>query len=783
MEVTGISEDPDNPVYTLSGPFPSLYRVLGGEVLEVAKSGERKILDLAAEPGNAWTIGPLDGGYDLWSGAEVTLASRSDVVDVPLGSFREVLHFQFSPPPGLADAGVTDLWLAPDVGLIQWSEIWIGGVRTLQLSGFRGGRDGGPDAPQRYANFVTREEGDRFYTLGLDRETYHHGERIQMRYDVLVDSEAGASDSVLYRFDTTQQIEFALTDSAGTRNWLWSEGRGFAEVLTAFTLGAGGRRRVDGDLLIVRSDSPVASRDQVALTPGRYRLEGFLPTSFLQPGGTPSDETVVSVPFEVLGEVATEVVVQGVVVEIAGRQVLPIPSATVRVSYLPLIRLDGGAAVSGPVSETVTDERGEYRIGGLIPGSYLVEVSREGWNTETASIHLRAGITPFRVAMARSDTEGLDNSNAWDHGRFRGELAVDKLQYSPEDTVQVRYRLIYRGEEEVTLSFTSGQWYDITLDGPRGRVWTWSDGMAFTQALGQLVMAPGDTFQVRESIVLNDLGAGGGGSYLLQARTTGGVRQEATGSLGATLTRPPEGAVDETAAAVKFIVVGDRPQPDSKGLTASLEFVEEFAEEFTGEFTEELTDEIAREIPPTSGSVTFVYRLTNTGADTIALNYPSSQEYDIVLEDSEGWVWVWSSTRLFAATRWVRSLAPGDSVVTRERMIPGQVGAVAGGSYVLRMYQALASSNGLGIGPKQTEARVSFRLPTDPDDPGGATRELAADFDGDRRVSFTDFLMFTRAFGKRLLLSDPDRKFDLDNDGRVGFEDFLLFAARFGEAR
>jgi len=52
----------------------------------------------------------------------------------------------------------------------------------------------------------------------------------------------------------------------------------------------------------------------------------------------------------------------------------------------------------------------------------------------------------------------------------------------------------------------------------------------------------------------------------------------------------------------------------------------------------------------------------------------------------------------------------------------------------------------------------------------------SADFDGDGRVVFTDFLLFARAFGAPV----TDARFDLDRDGAVGFGDFLVFADAFG---
>lgn len=70
--------------------------------------------------------------------------------------------------------------------------------------------------------------------------------------------------------------------------------------------------------------------------------------------------------------------------------------------------------------------------------------------------------------------------------------------------------------------------------------------------------------------------------------------------------------------------------------------------------------------------------------------------------------------------------------------------------------------------------------------PGGdhvaAVHRLFGDLDGDRKVSFVDFLAFRNAFGTVLGKPEYQPLFDFDADGVIGFEDFLAFRARFGVA-
>ena len=64
-----------------------------------------------------------------------------------------------------------------------------------------------------------------------------------------------------------------------------------------------------------------------------------------------------------------------------------------------------------------------------------------------------------------------------------------------------------------------------------------------------------------------------------------------------------------------------------------------------------------------------------------------------------------------------------------------------------------------------------------PVEPSGA---ITADFDGDGRVSFPDFVLFAEHFGTRSGALGYDPKYDLNGDGRVGFTDFVEFARQFG---
>ena len=58
---------------------------------------------------------------------------------------------------------------------------------------------------------------------------------------------------------------------------------------------------------------------------------------------------------------------------------------------------------------------------------------------------------------------------------------------------------------------------------------------------------------------------------------------------------------------------------------------------------------------------------------------------------------------------------------------------------------------------------------------------ISADFDGDGRVAFEDFLFFVNVFGTQTGQENFDPKFDLDGNGVVDFSDFLIFVDSFGK--
>ena len=68
--------------------------------------------------------------------------------------------------------------------------------------------------------------------------------------------------------------------------------------------------------------------------------------------------------------------------------------------------------------------------------------------------------------------------------------------------------------------------------------------------------------------------------------------------------------------------------------------------------------------------------------------------------------------------------------------------------------------------------------PTPPEPPPTG---ISADFDGNGKVDFSDFVAFAQNFGRSDGDDNYDAKFDLTGDDRVDFSDFIAFAQQFGQ--
>lgn len=100
---------------------------------------------LGAPVGTSWRmeLEPVDDAGtpgDCVNGSRLAIVSRSERLEVPAGSFANVVHVRFQPP--CADAGILEEWFAPGVGLVRRVEnSFAGPVVSDLVRAEVGGRD------------------------------------------------------------------------------------------------------------------------------------------------------------------------------------------------------------------------------------------------------------------------------------------------------------------------------------------------------------------------------------------------------------------------------------------------------------------------------------------------------------------------------------------------------------------------------------------------------------------------------------------------------------------
>jgi hypothetical protein len=197
-----------------------------GKVLEQRDGKRRLLYDFGAKVGASWKIEPLGDGSEILDGTVVTVADTAAAVTTPYGTFKGCVHLSMKPRAGLADAGIMDMWFAPGVGLVKWSEVWIGGVRSFALT--------------RFVSQPTGTGARLKVELTTDREGYAPGDSVRVRYRLINTTK----DTLKLVFPSGQQYDFILEGPRG-KVWQWSDGK-------AFTAAVETRSFPPGDSIVVR---------------------------------------------------------------------------------------------------------------------------------------------------------------------------------------------------------------------------------------------------------------------------------------------------------------------------------------------------------------------------------------------------------------------------------------------------------------------------------------------------------------------------------------------------
>jgi hypothetical protein len=78
-----------------------------------------------------WTLNLATEGSPCINDSRVKVVSTTETVQVPAGTFRNCIKLVFE--TNCMDAGISEQWFAPGVGLIKQTEESIGGIITSEL--------------------------------------------------------------------------------------------------------------------------------------------------------------------------------------------------------------------------------------------------------------------------------------------------------------------------------------------------------------------------------------------------------------------------------------------------------------------------------------------------------------------------------------------------------------------------------------------------------------------------------------------------------------------------
>ncbi len=91
-------------------------------------------------------------------------------------------------------------------------------------------------------------------------------------------------------------------------------------------------------------------------------------------------------------------------------------------------------------------------------------------------------------------------------GNLRVEASIPRVAYASGELVDVTLTVHNRGERPITITFASGQRYDLLIRRPRGdEVWRWSHDKAFTQIVQTLALRAGEAVSFKEAWDQRDL--------------------------------------------------------------------------------------------------------------------------------------------------------------------------------------------------------------------------------------------------------------------------------------
>lgn len=311
-----------------------------------------------------------------------------------------------------------------------------------------------------------------------------------------------------------------------------------------------------------------------------------------------------------------------------------------------------------------------------------------------------------------------------------------------DDSLLVKYTVLNVAEEDLRFVYNSTQQYDFVLRDQGREIWRWSKDKFFGYQVWKESLAPDSSIVITEQLPR----PAGYDALDLEAYLTLSQRDSADVTREETRTRT-------TVIDTKAVVVGGSKNPLK--IDVSLNH-HRFA---------------------VGDTLRLKYRATNRFERDLALTFPSSQSFDLVVYGSSGLpLWHWSDGRVFV-TVWREEVLRVGETYTFEAVVvvPPSWADAMDESLAIEAFLAIADPPASGLIRRMTAITVEIEITVT-----GKSVARRSDFDGSGTVDFDDFVAFAAAFGTRS--GDPQFRsnFDLNDSGQVDLEDFILFANSFG---
>jgi hypothetical protein len=195
------------------------------------------------------------------------LAGRDETVLTPAGKFEGSVRVDFQ--TSCADAGVTSMWFAPDVGVIKWSSLNIAGpVDHVLLSGTING-----EAYPRSLGVSGTFSDTSVYLNMMPPIDPLSVQEVQASIEI----KNGTTHEISFYFVNGQRFEISITDEQNTVVSRWSRGRSFIEMTETVTVASGDSLRYFGEVALTNDEGD-------PLPPGHY-------TVMIEVTSSPDDQT------------------------------------------------------------------------------------------------------------------------------------------------------------------------------------------------------------------------------------------------------------------------------------------------------------------------------------------------------------------------------------------------------------------------------------------------------------------------------------------------------------